>query len=111
MGGLEAEVLNILESKERATVSDITLTIRLRRDFAYTTIAKTLDRLYKKRLVERRVLPGRGGAKYLYCRSKDEDTKRRIVEASIERLTRAFGSTAYYSMYKKMNCNYNNSTR
>jgi predicted transcriptional regulator len=101
IGKLEAEVLCILEFNKVATVSDIMIAIRLKRDVKYSTISSTLDRLYKKSLVDRKVLPGPGGIKYLYSPGNDKE-KREIVEASLERLTRAFGATAYDAIYRKL---------
>ncbi len=102
IGELEAEVLCVVESKKQATVLEIVLEMKLKREVNYSTVSTTLSRLFKKNLVKRRALTGPGGLKYLYSQSKDTKMKREIVEASLERLTRAFGSTAYDAFYRKL---------
>jgi len=65
-------------------------------------VSTTLDRLYKKKLVERKALVGPGGTKYLFSLGRDEKRKMRIAEATLDRLTSAFGETAYSAIYKKL---------
>ena len=102
IGELESDVLEVLKSKGQATAADIMEVLQQRREIAYTTVSTTLDRLFKKRLVERKALPGPGGTKYLFSLGKDEKLKRKIVESTIDRLTSAFGETAYSAIYKKL---------
>ena len=52
LGHLEATVLEILWSRGESNVHDVIA--RLQRPLAYTTVMTTLDRLYKKGLLERR---------------------------------------------------------
>ena len=87
IGELEAEVLEVL---------------RRSREIAYTTVSTTLDRLYRKKLLERKALVGPGGTRYLFGLCKDERRQAKIVEATIDRLTGAFGETAYSAIYKKL---------
>lgn len=54
MGRLESAVMEILWKIGQSTVHDVVA--RLDRPLAYTTIMTTLDRLYKKGLLERRKL-------------------------------------------------------
>jgi predicted transcriptional regulator len=54
MGRLEWKLMEILWSTREATVNDVVS--RLDRPLAYTTIMTTLDRLYKKGLLERKKL-------------------------------------------------------
>jgi predicted transcriptional regulator len=52
LGSLESEVLAVVcESGSSSSVGDVR--DRLSRPFAYTTVMTTLDRLYKKDLLER----------------------------------------------------------
>ena len=88
--------------KKSATVSDITFAIRLDHNIMYSTVASTLSRLFKKSLIERKTLPGPGGTKYLYSPGKNEDVKRRIIEASLDRLFRAFGPDTFEEIYLKL---------
>ena len=52
LGHLELEVMEILWERGQANVHDVLQ--RLGRPLAYTTVMTTLDRLYKKGLLERR---------------------------------------------------------
>lgn len=52
MGRLESKVMEILWSTREASVTDVMS--RLDRPLAYTTIMTTLDRLFKKGLLQRR---------------------------------------------------------
>src|ERR1700730_6291907 len=52
LGHLEIEVMEILWTQDEGNVRDVAE--RLARPLAYTTVMTTLDRLYKKGLLERR---------------------------------------------------------
>jgi predicted transcriptional regulator len=51
LGSLELELMEILWSRPQSSVRDVV--DRLQRPLAYTTVMTTLDRLYKKGLLER----------------------------------------------------------
>jgi predicted transcriptional regulator len=102
IGELESVVLEVLKIKGQATAADVMEALQENREIAYTTVSTTLDRLYKKRLVERKALPGPGGTKYLFSLGKDEKLKRQIVESTLDRITNAFGETAYSAIYRRL---------
>jgi predicted transcriptional regulator len=102
IGELESDVLEVLKAKGQATAADVMEVLQGKREIAYTTVSTTLDRLYKKRLVERKALSGPGGTKYLFSLGKDEKLKRKIVESTLDRLTSAFGETVYSAIYRKL---------
>ncbi|HXQ93251.1 MAG TPA: BlaI/MecI/CopY family transcriptional regulator [Nitrososphaerales archaeon] len=102
IGELESDVLEVLKTRGQGTAADVMEVLQGKREIAYTTVSTTLDRLYKKRLVERKALPGPGGTKYLFSLGKDEKLKRKIIESTIDRLTSAFGETAYSAIYRKL---------
>lgn len=52
LGRLELSVMEIVWSRGESSVRDVTA--RLTRPLAYTTVMTTLDRLYKKNLLDRR---------------------------------------------------------
>jgi predicted transcriptional regulator len=54
LGTLETEVMEVVWKRGESSVHDVTE--RLARPLAYTTVMTTLDRLYKKGLLERRKL-------------------------------------------------------
>ena len=102
IGQLESDVLEVLKLKGQATAADVMEDLKENREIAYTTVSTTLDRLYKKRLVERKAMPGPGGTKYLFSIGKDEKLKRKIVESTLDRITSAFGETAYSAIYRRL---------
>jgi predicted transcriptional regulator len=102
IGELEAEVLEVLKKKGQATAAEVLGILQRSREIAYTTVSTTLDRLYRKKLLERKALVGPGGTKYLFSLSRDERRQAKIIEATIDRLTDAFGETAYSAIYKKL---------
>jgi len=75
LGRLEFELMQILWSRGECNVRDVAQ--RLRRPLAYTTVMTTLDRLYKKGLLDRR-MPDRA---FLYsARFSPEEWERARVE-------------------------------
>jgi predicted transcriptional regulator len=60
LGPLEIEVMDIIWGREESAVRDVV--DRLERSLAYTTVMTTLDRLYKKNLLKRRM----GDRAFLY---------------------------------------------
>ncbi|MDQ5846598.1 MAG: BlaI/MecI/CopY family transcriptional regulator [Acidobacteriota bacterium] len=61
LGKLEREVLTEIWQREEVSVRDVFLAFDKR--IAYTTVMTTLDRLYKKRLLDRR----KEGRAFVYC--------------------------------------------
>jgi predicted transcriptional regulator len=102
LGVLESEVLEVIKIRGQTTASEVATVLQEKRPIAYTTVGTTLDRLYKKKLLQRKAIPGPGGTKYVFSLGKDERLKRKIVESTLDRLTDAFGQTAYSAIYKKL---------
>jgi predicted transcriptional regulator len=102
IGELESEILAVLKEKGSATAADVLEVLKDRRDMAYTTVSTTLDRLHKKNLVGRKALRGPGGTRYLFSASADEKRKTKIIESTLNRLTSAFGESAYSAIYKHL---------
>ncbi len=102
IGELESDVLEVLKIKGHATAAEVMEVLKEKREIAYTTVSTTLDRLFKKRLVERKALPGPGGTRYLFSLGKDEKLKKQIVESTLDRITSAFGETAYSAIYRRL---------
>jgi predicted transcriptional regulator len=102
IGELESDVLGVLKEKGNASASDILVELQKDREIAYTTVSTTLDRLYKKRLVERKPIRGPGGTKFIFSMGKDERARTQIVENALDRLTSAFGETTYSALFKRL---------
>ncbi len=102
LGDLEAEVLSAVKGLDEASGSEILKELRKNKDIAYTTVTTTLDRLYKKGLLNRKETLGRGGIRYLYSPKHDAEIEGKIVEGAIGRLLSAFGSHAVSMIYEKL---------
>lgn len=102
LGDLEAEVLSAVKNLDEASGSEVLKELRKNKDIAYTTVTTTLDRLYKKGLLNRKETLGRGGIRYLYSSKHDVEIEGKIVEGAIGRLLSAFGSHAVSMIYEKL---------
>jgi predicted transcriptional regulator len=91
---LEADVLSALWKKDEMHVRHIHSRVR-KKGIALTSVAVALDRLYKKKLVTRKMKSCRGGYRYIYSATKDRsEIERSIVEDSVQKLIDNFGSVA-----------------
>ena len=102
LGDLEAEVLSSVKNLGEASGSEVLKELRKNKEIAYTTVTTTLDRLYKKGLLNRKETLGRGGIRYLYSSKHDAEIEGKIVEGAIGRLLSAFGSHAVSMIYEKL---------
>ena len=68
LGPLEANVMESIwaSKKSPVTVREIHEDLRKTRGLAYTTVMSTMDRLFEKRLLDRKIEKGRGGLSYVY---------------------------------------------
>lgn len=101
IGELEADVLEIVRSRQRVSVREVFRAIYQRRDIAYTTVSTTLERLTKKRLLTRDQEKVQGKITYFY-RPSETGTDVGLASKSMARLVKAFGpgvvSAAYSSL-------------
>ncbi len=78
LGSLEAQVMEVLWTRGECKVGEVLRT--LDRDLAYTTVMTTLDRLFRKKLVDRR----KSGRAYIYsprvtCQEWQDKVARDVV--------------------------------
>lgn len=68
MGPLEASVMEAIwcSKKTSVTVREIHGELKKKKKIAYTTVMTTMDRLYEKGLLNRKMEKGRGGLCYVY---------------------------------------------
>ncbi len=68
LGPLEANVMESIWSSRKTpvTVREIHEDLKKTRGLAYTTVMSTMDRLFEKRLLDRKIEKGRGGLFYVY---------------------------------------------
>jgi len=94
IGELEAAVLAQLRGQGERTARDVFRALYKGRDIAYTTVSTTLERLVRKALLRRRAEKVSGRRVYLYVMREEEGVAGRVVRATMERLTKAFGPSA-----------------
>ncbi|MCL1976794.1 MAG: BlaI/MecI/CopY family transcriptional regulator [Candidatus Bathyarchaeota archaeon] len=68
LGPLEANVMDAIWSSKKTPVSvrEIHEKLKQTKTLAYTTIMSTMDRLFEKNLLDRKIEKGRGGLYYVY---------------------------------------------
>jgi predicted transcriptional regulator len=92
---LESDVIKLLWSRGSMRVRDIYNHLKKKRKVALTSVAVILDRLYKKKIVTRRIESGRGGSHYIYSpKVSRDDFEKSIVENTVDILIDNFGPIA-----------------
>jgi predicted transcriptional regulator len=68
LGPLEANVMEAIWASKKTpiTVREIYEFLKKTRNIAYTTVMSTMDRLFEKHLLDRKIEKGRGGLYYVY---------------------------------------------
>jgi predicted transcriptional regulator len=95
LSALEANIMHSLWKKNPLRVKELHKELGRRHHVALTTIAVTMDRLYERKIVERRIEAGRGGLHYLYYPSRaKEEFERSLIDQTVNKLIEVFGKTA-----------------
>ncbi len=93
---LEMNILSCLWKKDCLKVRNIHKMLGNRIDVPVSSIAVTLDRLHKNKIVKRRIESGRGGMHYIYStKLSKSDFEQKIVERTVNNLLSSFGSVAF----------------
>lgn len=99
LGPLETRVMQtIWQMKTPVRVREVYEKLRNERKIAYTTVMTTMNTLFEKGLLDRKVGKGRGGLLYLYWpKHRKEDIEKSVVKHVIKSLMENFGDsvTAY----------------
>ena len=95
LGPLEAEVLNtVLEKKTPVRVRQVYEELKKKRKIAYTTVMTTMNKLFEKGLLDRRIEKGRGGLLYVYwSKMSKKEIERSVVRQVIDSLLKNFGNS------------------
>jgi len=94
LGPLEASVIETIWSSENKTltVREVYEKLRKRKKIAYTTVMSTMNRLYDKGLLDRRINKGKGGLYYIYWPKLEEESfKKSAVREVVNSLLANFG--------------------
>jgi predicted transcriptional regulator len=90
LGGLEAEVMEIIWTRGEVSVRDVYEVLRRRREIAYTTVMTTMGRLAKKRLLTQI----KSGLAYQYRPAVTREAfKESVVGEVIDGLLDGFGDS------------------
>lgn len=93
---LEIDILSCIWKKDSLKVRQIHKMLGNKRTVPVSSIAVTLDRLHKNRIVKRRIASGRGGMHYIYSpRLSKNDVEQQIIEKTVNSLISSFGAMAF----------------
>lgn len=97
---LEISILSCLWGKKGLKVRQIHGQMRrpagVKRKIPVSSVAVTLDRLHKSKIVTRKMESGRGGIHYIYsARLSKADFEQQIVERTVNGLLDSFGQVAF----------------
>ena len=109
LGPLEADVLNAVYNMEKPVrVREVYEEMKRDRKIAYTTVMSTMNTLFDKGILDRKVVEGRGGLLYVYWpKMSKAEIERSAVKHIMDSLVRNFGEavTSYLldrdNVYKK----------
>jgi len=95
LSALESDIMNLLWKRNPLKVRDLHEEFEKKHRVALTTIAVTMDRLYEKGIVQRRIESGRGGLHYLYYPSRPrKEFEKSTLDQAVNKLIEVFGTTA-----------------
>jgi BlaI family transcriptional regulator, penicillinase repressor len=102
LGELQANILGAIQKLGKASAREIMVEIGAERQVAYTTVSTVLGRLYKKGLVKRSKVSGRGGAKYVYSYAAPAEMRANLVQRALNQLVNAFGPSVVPTIYDSL---------
>jgi predicted transcriptional regulator len=94
LGPLEASIIGVIWNSEKKPlrVREVYEKLKKKKNIAYTTVMSTMDRLYDKSLLDRRIEKGKGGLFYVYWpRLEEQNFKKSAVREVINSLVENFG--------------------
>jgi predicted transcriptional regulator len=102
LGELQADILGAIQKLGKASAREIMGEISARRQVAYTTVSTVLDRLYRRGLVKRSKVIGRGGAKYVYSYAVPAEMQANLVQKALTQLVSTFGPSIVPTIYDSL---------
>jgi predicted transcriptional regulator len=108
LGPLGAEILETIwdSGEEPITVREVYEELRKKTKIAYTTVMSTMDRLYDKGLLDRKVERGKGGVFFVYwAKLGKKSFEESAVKTVVSSLWRNFGSTVTNALVEEVAAN------
>jgi predicted transcriptional regulator len=95
LGPLEADVLNVVYSFGKSIrVREVYEKMKKERKIAYTTVMSTMNTLFEKGILDRKVINGKGGLLYVYWpKMSRSEIERSAVKQIMDSLLKNFGET------------------
>jgi predicted transcriptional regulator len=94
LGPLESNIMEAIwaSKKTPTTVREIYEALKKTKDIAYTTVMSTMDRLFEKHLLDRKIEKGRGGLYYVYWPALEKHNfQKSVVREVLSSLIDNFG--------------------
>jgi len=94
LGPLEANTMDAIwnSRKTPVTVREVYEALKKTKNIAYTTVMSTMDRLFDKHLLDRKIEKGRGGLYYVYWPALEKQTfQKSVVREVLSSLIDNFG--------------------
>ncbi len=92
--------MEVFWEKKQADARDVFSELNKKKKIAYTTINTTLTRLHRKGLLNRKLVKGRGGYRYVYTIAKSKPKYvDHVIRSTIDDLLMRFGNRtiSYFS--------------
>ena len=96
--------MEVFWDKKQADAREVFSELNKKKKIAYTTINTTLTRLHRKRLLNRKLVKGRGGYRYIYtiANSKPKYVDH-VISTTIDDLLMRFGNRTISYFSKSLN--------
>lgn len=98
LGNLEMEHLAVMRRLEKANSREVWREFNKNRNLAYTTISTTLERLFKKGYLKRKIQIKKGGKNYVYI---FKDIKKKFAKGLIDEFIYIFGKEAVNAFFSE----------
>lgn len=100
---LEKDILDILWKRGGAGTGVLYKFLANKHNIKHSTIAVTLGRLYKRKILTRKSEKAQGGTRYIYYpRFTKEEISNQLVFKFVDFLSRTFGESSVANLRKKL---------
>lgn len=99
---VEKEILNQLFENKELKVRDLHDKIKKKHKIALTSIAVFCDRLFEKGFIDRKIVTGRGGSRYIYFpKENKQQFEQNILQSMVDKLIEQYGDSAVTYFHKR----------